>query len=144
MYRILGKEQNGCRVWVASTCFCVCDTHCNKMINSPHKSLLQLPNILRLSYLIMCASCPGGPLVLALTDTTLSPLSASDGQPLVQSGSKTNADLLGGNPQLASARQALLKMGIRGTPQTNIVGTFGWCIAIQDTCNKGPQFMEQQ
>ena len=62
-------------------------------------------------------SIAGGPLILALTNTTaangLSPLSSNAGQPLTQTGSRTSANLLQ-NAMLPAVRTLLAQRGITG------------------------------
>ena len=59
----------------------------------------------------------GGPLILALTNTTAAngqqPLSSQPNQPLVQSGTRSTANLLA-NPMLPAVRTLLAQRGING------------------------------
>jgi hypothetical protein len=65
----------------------------------------------------------GGPLILALTNTTAAngqaPVSSNGGQPLVQNGQRTTANLLA-NPMLPAARAKLAELGITNNALANI------------------------
>lgn len=65
----------------------------------------------------------GGPLVLALTNTSAAagaaPLSSSGTQPLFQAGNVTNTNLAA-NPQIAAARAGIVALGINDNTLQNI------------------------
>jgi hypothetical protein len=65
----------------------------------------------------------GGPLVLALTNTSasvgLAPLSSSGNNALFQIGNRTNENLAA-NPQLTAARAKIVELGIRDNTLQNI------------------------
>lgn len=65
----------------------------------------------------------GGPLILALTNTTaangLAPVSSTGGQPLVQNGQRSTANLLA-NGMLPAVRTKLAELGITNNALVNI------------------------